>query len=488
MLKKTTILFIISIFVINFTYSQQLPIHNQILINKFSLAPAYAGYSGHTECFTTYRQSWLGIEGAPKTAIINLNAHLLNNMGYGFSIIAENTGNFTQIYATAAYAYHIKFSENTALNIGLAPHIFHNQLNLSKVRSYGTILDPMLQNNSGITLTAFDVGISTVFILDNFNIGVSVPRTIGMAFNYNDSEGQFQLQRHYIGFVSYGFGIGENIFLTPMAVVRTTEKSKINYEASAFMEFKHRVWTGLGYRADNSIAVTAGGAVGDRLIVNYSYEFGFGGLAGAASGTHEFTLGFLFKQEQNFKEPTIFPIPLNVQENQGNNEDINKKINILENMIKQEKQKRENDVENLQRQIDSLKNIKNTTPPPDANDRIIWIQSEISPSITFGNTNRIVASSFGELDKYAFILKTDPKKKIKIVVHTDNVGSEQYNQKISEKRAEAVAKYLKNKPGINNNQVYFEGKGEKEPIANNNTIEGRRKNNRTVIWFNKSTN
>ena len=488
MLKKTTILFVFTIFVINFSFSQQLPIHNQILTNKFSLAPAYAGYSGHTECFTTYRQSWLGIEGAPKTAIINLNAHLLNNMGYGFSVIAENTGNFTQLYATAAYAYHIKFSENTALNIGLAPHIFHNQLNLSKVRSYGTQLDPMLQNSTGLTLTAFDVGISTVFILDNFNVGISVPRTIGMAFNYNDSEGQFQLQRHYIGFVSYGIGIGENIFLTPMAIIRTTEKSKINYEVSAFMEYKQRIWTGLGYRAGNSIAVTAGGAVGDRLILNYSYEFGFGGLSGAASGTHEFTLGFLFKQERDFKEPTIFPIPFDVQEQQSGNEEIEKKITILENMIKQEKQKRKNDVENLQRQIDSLKNIKNTNTNTNTNTNINWVQSEISPSITYGNTNRIVASSFGELDKYAQILKTDSKKKIKIVVYTDNVGSEQYNNEVSEKRAEAVANYLKIKPGVKSSQVYFEGKGEKEPIANNNTVEGRRQNNRTVIWFNEYTN
>jgi OOP family OmpA-OmpF porin len=66
------------------------------------------------------------------------------------------------------------------------------------------------------------------------------------------------------------------------------------------------------------------------------------------------------------------------------------------------------------------------------------------------------------------------------VGHTDSVGSDAYNQKLSVKRAEAVKAYLVTK-GIEKNRVYTEGKGEKQPVADNKTSEGRAKNRRVEI-------
>ena len=66
------------------------------------------------------------------------------------------------------------------------------------------------------------------------------------------------------------------------------------------------------------------------------------------------------------------------------------------------------------------------------------------------------------------------------VGHTDSVGSDVYNQKLSVKRSEAVKAYLVSK-GVEKNRVYTEGKGEKQPVADNKTSDGRSKNRRVEI-------
>ena len=64
--------------------------------------------------------------------------------------------------------------------------------------------------------------------------------------------------------------------------------------------------------------------------------------------------------------------------------------------------------------------------------------------------------------------------------HTDSIGSDAYNQKLSVRRSESVKAYLVSK-GVEPNRIHTEGKGEKQPVASNKTAEGRQKNRRVEI-------
>ena len=64
--------------------------------------------------------------------------------------------------------------------------------------------------------------------------------------------------------------------------------------------------------------------------------------------------------------------------------------------------------------------------------------------------------------------------------HADSIGSDAYNERLSVRRAESVKAYLVSK-GIQGNRVYTEGKGEKQPVADNKTRDGRAKNRRVEI-------
>jgi len=85
-----------------------------------------------------------------------------------------------------------------------------------------------------------------------------------------------------------------------------------------------------------------------------------------------------------------------------------------------------------------------------------------------------------KLDDLAGKVKGINLEVIIAVGHTDSVGTDAYNQKLSVQRSEAVKAYLVSK-GIEKSRVYTEGKGEKQPVADNKTAEGRSKNRRVEI-------
>lgn len=99
------------------------------------------------------------------------------------------------------------------------------------------------------------------------------------------------------------------------------------------------------------------------------------------------------------------------------------------------------------------------------------------------NSAELSEDSYLELDRVKGILDSNPKMKIEISGHTDNIGSEQFNLTLSQKRADAVRAYLISK-GISPDRIQAKGYGASRPIASNTTESGRAKNRRvefTVI-------
>ena len=89
----------------------------------------------------------------------------------------------------------------------------------------------------------------------------------------------------------------------------------------------------------------------------------------------------------------------------------------------------------------------------------------------------LTTSSYAELDRLHNILLDNSLMRIEISGHTDNTGSESLNLRLSEARANAVVEYLIQK-GISKARIEFRGYGPAQPIADNNTTQGRAKNRR----------
>ncbi len=96
------------------------------------------------------------------------------------------------------------------------------------------------------------------------------------------------------------------------------------------------------------------------------------------------------------------------------------------------------------------------------------------------NSADLRPESLPELKKVVQIMNENPKLGVEIQGHTDDIGSEEYNLKLSQKRAQAVADFLI-KEGVESERLTVVGYGKTQPIAPNTTEEGRQKNRRVVF-------
>ncbi len=107
--------------------------------------------------------------------------------------------------------------------------------------------------------------------------------------------------------------------------------------------------------------------------------------------------------------------------------------------------------------------------------------TEFAKEIYFNTESAVFRPQTSEkLSGIVNIMKQFAKANFKIEGHTDSRGSEKYNQKLSEKRAEAVLKYLVDN-GIDKSRLTAVGYGEKKPVADNMNKKGRKKNRRVEI-------
>ncbi|MDT9677489.1 OmpA family protein [Pseudomonas sp. JV414] len=100
------------------------------------------------------------------------------------------------------------------------------------------------------------------------------------------------------------------------------------------------------------------------------------------------------------------------------------------------------------------------------------------------NQSDLMPEARSELDSLMAKLQNADVVSVKVIGHTDSQGSDAYNQKLSERRASSVAAYLLSQ-GLAPDKLTSEGRGESQPVADNDTEEGRAQNRRVELHINR---
>ena len=110
------------------------------------------------------------------------------------------------------------------------------------------------------------------------------------------------------------------------------------------------------------------------------------------------------------------------------------------------------------------------------------LKLDIPSDISFAVGRSDIQSNFAPvLDRFAEGLRNNPNTDVRIVGHTDNTGSDAVNNPLSLDRAASTRNYLTGR-GIDGRRISIEGMGERQPIATNDTAQGRSRNRRVEIF------
>ena len=293
-MKKRVLAILILLIAFNIN-AQQDPQYTQYMYNMNVINPAYAGSSDGASFGILYRDQWEGLEGAPKTATMNVHFPAGRNVGLGFSAISDEIGPVSETNLYVDFSYTLNFSNDNRLAFGVkAGGTFHDVglIDLSLIDPN----DPFFAND--INENTPNVGAGIYFYKPNsYYISVSVPNILESVHLDNNDFNIGSETRHIFAAAGYVFDINENFKFKPHTFVKYASQSPISLDVNANLFMYDLVEIGAGYRTDDSITAMINFMVSPSIRIGYAYDSIQSELNFLTKASHEIFINF----DINFK-------------------------------------------------------------------------------------------------------------------------------------------------------------------------------------------
>ncbi|MFH6942852.1 type IX secretion system membrane protein PorP/SprF [Flavobacterium sp. FlaQc-50] len=297
------LLFLLSI---NFSMLGQMdPQYSQYMYTTTYFNPAYAGSDNCTNITGSYRSQWVGLDGAPKTASISMNAPMYKKMGVGVSLINDNIGPMQENNLALDLSYGLDI-DNFKLAFGIKTSLNVLNVDFTKLKIYND-LDPVFASNVENQLSP-NVGAGVYAYSSRFYVGLSVPQMI-MTKRYNEENYSVvhrKFQTYLIG--GYVFDLDYNLKFKPTFMIKNIEGAPLQADVSANFLYAEKFNAGISYRVGSSFSALCGFQITNNLFIGYSYDTEVTKLTNYNSGSHELFVGFkIFKSGSSKNlEPRFF--------------------------------------------------------------------------------------------------------------------------------------------------------------------------------------
>jgi type IX secretion system PorP/SprF family membrane protein len=289
-------------------FAQQDPMHTLYMNDPILINPAYAGSRGNLSMNGVFRKQWVGATWPPTTTSITLNSPFLDRkIGVGFSFMHDQIGPLQQTGIYLDYAYHLRFSRDRNLSLGLKAgftNFDRDLLNLLTINPDQFIFD---SDQRPILLPNFGVG--AYYFTEDYYVGFSIPLLLRNKLDRNNT---FEIvgreERAFYITAGWVFDLIPPIVkLKPTILARAIFNAPPSIELSATAIMYDRVWFGMLYRIGDAVAVHARVQATMQLQIGYSYDLTTNEFRPHNKGTHEVMLNYVFtRRGQRILSPRYF--------------------------------------------------------------------------------------------------------------------------------------------------------------------------------------
>jgi type IX secretion system PorP/SprF family membrane protein len=327
----------VCVLMVQWVSAQQQPYYTQYILNNFILNPALAGIENYWDCKVSYRNQWVGLNGAPTTLYLTINAPLGKteydnetpvtvpdlkakslgakqflmeytappaHQGVGFTIINDKTGPLSRIAAYGSYAYHLPVSLKTSLSFGLSIGVQEVNVDVNAV-DFGQAnpIDPAALGSGYLNKLEPDVNAGLWLSNKSYFVGLSAQQIVPVPINSSNgtttSNGVTLLTGKLVPhtFLTAGYKIlaGSDINILPSVMISYVQPLPIGVDVNAKIQYQDLLWLGFSYRYRQGYAVMMGVNISSTVNLGYSYDYTTTQLNTVSSGSHEIVLGFLWR-------------------------------------------------------------------------------------------------------------------------------------------------------------------------------------------------
>ena len=340
-IKRLSVVLMISTAIQLPLYAQQIPLFSQYFINPYLLNPAAAGAKSTPQAFFTYRKQFAGIPGSPETQALTIDGALRSkNVGLGLTAFNDITNIIGRVNIVGTYAYGVDLSRYQNLRFGLSAGILQNRIFFDRI-SADDPGDPGLLTNVD-NRTTFDGNAGLIYSLDKLKVGFTVNQIFQNEITHENAADfksiDYNLVRHYIATFGYYLSLEENWDLQAIALLRTAQGLKPQFELTSVARYKDLAWLGTSYRYNVGMNFSLGAVLDEQFVIGYSFELATTSIRSFSNGSHEFTIGFRIGQGTNspsrLREIVQEIVPKNKEENQAGHERIDELEQINEELQK----------------------------------------------------------------------------------------------------------------------------------------------------------
>lgn len=270
-----------------FVNAQDIPLFSQKLTNSFIYNPALAGHTFGSITFA-HRKNFANVNGSATSNFLSFHTPVKDHkFGVGANLFSEQVNVYKNIYASGAFAYHLSFSRNSILSMGVSAEYNSLGFDIGKLNFESRVEDALLVNENSLDFS-FGLNYSHKY----FKAGAAMNR---LATNLEITNSANVLSEFYSGYAAGLIPIRGGIdILEPTFTFRKFSDVNDAWDAGLYYTYNAMVLVGGSYRKGDILSLTTGFHINKKLLLGYSYEMVNNNLGSDLGATNELTIRYDF--------------------------------------------------------------------------------------------------------------------------------------------------------------------------------------------------